>query len=546
MAHKATSLFIALAFLFSLPAFSVQAASGSTTITDCSEAGLNAAISAANASGDTFRIYFDCPAKPATIKLTGEKFIKGVVIIDGGGQVTLDGQGRTRIFNLNYGGNYFLNNITLQNGFAANSASANGADGGQGGAIFLQFWAHLHLSNTVFNNNVAETQASCSGGGAITLRGFNSVEIVNSQFNNNAAMNGGALNAQFAAITIRDTSFSQNAATHKVVNSCGGGGAVYIDGIGSEAVTIARATFAGNTSNNAGGAIFAHFYTQDTMSISDSIFSGNKTTLYNSSTAAPAGSGGAIWFDGEDMTNTILFTNSTIENNSAESSGGGIYADGAPVSYTNVTFDGNKAVNAYYSGYYRGTGGGMAFGVKTSPKMTTFTNVTLTHNHAAFSGGGIMAFGSTSVSSYLQMANTLFSDNTVGNSGQTGKNCQIPNDSTNHLMATPFVDLGGNVQYPGVNGQYDDVKCTNSIKIDQASHVGSLAGNGGLVINGTPMQTVALTQGSAAIGYGNPTYCPASDQRRYLRNGACDSGAFEFEGIKLVPTNWSYLPLLRR
>jgi predicted outer membrane repeat protein len=546
MVHKVTSLFIALAFLFSLPAFSVRAASGTATITDCSEAGLNAAISAANASSDTFRIYFDCPAKPATIKLTGEKFIEGVVIIDGGGQVTLDGQGRTRIFNLNYGGNYFLSNITLQNGFAANSASANGADGGQGGAIFLQFWSHLHLTDTVFINNVAETQASCSGGGAITLRGYNTVEIDQSQFNDNKSMNGGALNVQFATLTVRNSSFTRNAATHTVANTCGGGGAIYIDGIGSGMVDIASTTFTGNTTNNSGGAIFAHFYNVDRMRISNSIFSGNQSVFYDKASTTTSGSGGAIWFDSDDMVNAIVFTNSTLENNSANASGGGIYADGSPISFTNVTFDGNKAQNTILTGYYRGTGGGIAIGTNSSTTMTTFTNVTLTHNYAAFSGGGIIAFGGGNVSSYVQLANTLLSDNIAGNSRQYGKNCQFPYDSNNPVTPTPFKDLGGNVQYPDVSGVYDDYKCTNSIKIDQASHVGSLSSNGGLVINGAPLQTVALTQGSAAIGDGNPAYCPATDQRRYFRNGACDSGAYEFNGIKLDPSNWNYLPLQLR
>ncbi len=546
MVYKATSLFIALAFLFSLPVFSVQAASGTVTITDCSEAGLNAAINAANASNVTFRIYFNCPTKPATIKLTSEKFIKGVVIIDGGGQVTLDGQGRTRIFNYDYRGNFYISNITLQNGYASISATANDADGGTGGAIFLALWSNLHVSNTAFINNVAATQAQCSGGGAIALRGFNNVEILDSQFNSNSAMNGGALNAQFSALTVRNSSFSRNAATHTVANTCGGGGAIYIDGIGSGMVDIMNTTFTGNTTNNNGGAIFSHFYNQDTMRISYSIFSGNQATFYDKSSSGTSGSGGAIWFDSEDMTNPIVFTNSTIENNSANGAGGGIYAGGAPISFTNVTFDGNKAQNSILSGYGRGTGGGIAIGINGSPKMTTFTNVTLAHNYAAFSGGGIIGFGGGNVSSYVQLANTLLTDNTVGNSRQAGKNCQFPYDSNNPVSPTPFKDLGGNVQYPGVSGEYDDTKCTNSIKVDKAANVGSLAGNEGLVINGTPLQTVALMQGSSAIGSGNQSYCPLTDQRRYYRNGVCDSGAFEFDGIKLVPTNWSYLPLLRR
>jgi predicted outer membrane repeat protein len=549
MVYKATSLILVLVFLFSGSAVSVQAASGTTTITDCSDSGLTAAINAANAYNNTYRIYFDCPTKPATIKLNSEKFIKGVVIIDGGGQVTLDGQDRTRIFNFDYRGNFFISNMTLQHGYASPNATYNNAGGGEGGAIFLAIYSSLHINNVIFSWNEASSQATgldhCPGGGAIALRGINSVEIVGSQFDNNTAMNGGAI-FSMGGLTIRNTIFSNNHSKHKVPDPCGGGGAIFIDGTNSGKINIDSSTFTGNTTNNNGGAIFAHFYTQDQVSINNTIFSGNQAVFYDRSSNPFSGSGGAIWLDSLDMVNTIPFTNSTIENNSANGAGGGIYSDGVPVSYTNVTFDGNKAQNSILSGFYRGTGGGIAISMTSSFRTTTFTNVSLTHNYAAFSGGGIIALGKSGVSAYVQLANTLLSDNTVGNSRQAGKNCQFPYDSNNPVSPTPFKDLGGNVQYPGVSGAYDDTKCTKSITVDQGANVGSLAGNEGIVINDTPMQTVALLKGSAAIEHGNPAYCPMTDQRRYYRSGVCDTGAYEYNGYRLVPSAWLYLPLLRR
>jgi hypothetical protein len=49
-----------------------------------------------------------------------------------------------------------------------------------------------------------------------------------------------------------------------------------------------------------------------------------------------------------------------------------------------------------------------------------------------------------------------------------------------------------------------------------------------LADNGGPTGTLALFDGSAAIGAGRPESCPAIDQRGFARKAACDVGAFEF------------------
>jgi CSLREA domain-containing protein len=52
-----------------------------------------------------------------------------------------------------------------------------------------------------------------------------------------------------------------------------------------------------------------------------------------------------------------------------------------------------------------------------------------------------------------------------------------------------------------------------------------------LADNGGPTQTMALLEGSSAIDAGDPENCPATDQRGAPRVGACDIGAYEFDGV---------------
>jgi hypothetical protein len=61
------------------------------------------------------------------------------------------------------------------------------------------------------------------------------------------------------------------------------------------------------------------------------------------------------------------------------------------------------------------------------------------------------------------------------------------------------------------------------------ANVGPLANNGGSTL------THALLAGSQAIDMGDDTACPATDQRGFGRNGICDIGAFEFEGVAPAP-----------
>ena len=61
--------------------------------------------------------------------------------------------------------------------------------------------------------------------------------------------------------------------------------------------------------------------------------------------------------------------------------------------------------------------------------------------------------------------------------------------------------------------------------------LGPLADNGGFT------QTHALGAGSSAIDAGDPSFCPATDQRGVVRpiGSGCDIGAYEYEPRIFLP-----------
>jgi len=137
------------------------------------------------------------------------------------------------------------------------------------------------------------------------------------------------------------------------VGSCGGssfdrGGGICIPG---GTVTLNNIAII-NSSGNIGGGI----YSQGTLTVANSTFSGNSSTVAD---------GGGI----ENDTGTLTVTNSTFSNNSAVNVGGGIASTGS-MTLTNVTISGNSA----------GTTGG---GVYIFSGAVTVTNTIAAGNTAS-------------------------------------------------------------------------------------------------------------------------------------------------------------------
>lgn len=269
-------------------------------------------------------------------KLTTGVFINKDITINGNGH-SIDGMGKSRIFNINYGDGLsfhkvILNNITFKNGEAKI----------YGGAI-LNF-ADLTVDNCYFTSNNAGT-----AGGAINSLG--ALTLKNSKFNKNSA--GGDAGAVFSLTLKKGADFyknyfaGQNATedvnlllsiamqallehgkdtitncvfTNNVANGRGGG-AVYA----YSHIDISSSTFNSNKAGEKGGAVFG---CKD-LFIKNSKFNKNKVSMY----------GGAVYFKCHEQSGHYdngtwvsslkyydnLIEGSTFANNVASERGGAIY-----------------------------------------------------------------------------------------------------------------------------------------------------------------------------------------------------------------------------
>jgi hypothetical protein len=474
----------------------------------CNEAALAAAIAKAGI------VTFDCGGA-ATITITKTLALRTDVdtIIDGGGQVTLDGGNAVQILSFNHL-DYRKNDIqltliglTLSHGkvsgkVAYASAPAPCSQGyydGYGGALFMRDGV-LSVFNTTFDGNGAEQLGPDVGGGALSLQGVKKATIIGSTFKNGVASNGGAIESLNSDFDVYNTVFSNNVATGNGANSddaskCsvvatdgqhqvgsgGNGGAIAIDGGSDLTHTFCGATFTGNRAGSGAfaGAIGRTSDLAKQKTILDRcVFEGNET---------PAGGGGALYFHNSDL--QIL--GSTFHANSAKGCGA-IQADGTTIDFLNDTFEANAATGP------GAVGGGLClFGVDGKMKNVTFAN-------GKADGFGAAVFGGPT----LTVDNSLFVNNTANNPGAPMQ-CQMTATGT------------GNLQFPQnhTSGGSPDSLCVTGIAFADPT-LGAIAANGG------PTATMLPKASSPALGIGK--LCPATDQRGTSRPAdGCTSGAVE-------------------
>jgi len=171
--------------------------------------------------------------------------VADALTVDGTGQtVTVDGNNTARVFIVNSGVTFNLQNLTVTRGKgeAINStgggairndagvvnvtnvtfSSNNSGAGGDGGAIRNDISGTLVVTGSTFTGNQA---GSTRYGGA--LANFGTATIVSSTFSSNTTNYGGAIYNRFntGVLTVRGTAFSNNDAYSY-------GGAIYNDGSG--------------------------------------------------------------------------------------------------------------------------------------------------------------------------------------------------------------------------------------------------------------------------------------------------------------------------
>ena len=274
-------------------------------------------------------------------------------------------------------------------------------------------------------------------------------------------------------------------------------------------VTINDVTFQNADAGSRNGAGIFHEGTNLTL---NRVIVKDMTTTMN---------GGGIRADGDLFLNDVEFSN-----NSAGSSGGGIYttgASGATVTWNGGTASGNSATS---------DGGAIRSG-----GTLIATNVTLSGNSANGSGAAIVSNGTTTMTNvtiygstgsageaYRRNSGTSTIKNTIVSSAALAKNCNVT-----------LTSAGGNLETVRNDCGFSAGTDQNSISLVNLNINATLADNGGYT------KTHALNAGSYAIDAAVNANCPADDQRDIARgvdgdaspnspqSGDCDIGAYEYE-----------------
>jgi dockerin type I repeat protein/parallel beta helix pectate lyase-like protein len=301
--------------------------------------------------------------------------------------------------------------------------------------------------------------------------------------------------------------------------------------------TITNCEIINNFSGLAGAVV-----NQGNLTINNSVLSGNQTI-------PPSGSanGGALTNVG-----TLSINNTKIDNNSVRGEGGGIAistAAGVTVAITGSTISNN---NATVTGGGLGNGGGLA--TTGNQGTINMTNCTISGNHAHNNGGGLYfatpasGTGNANLNSVTVTNNRAdFDNNGSGAGGGIAHNTaavKLQNTlvaGNFHSLASVRDDISGAMvassSYNLIGDGTGMTGISNNVNNNQVGSGGfpinaklnGLANNGGLT------QTHQLQQGSPAIDTANNATSPGTDQRNVTRpfdgdniaGAVSDIGAYE-------------------
>ena len=250
-------------------------------------------------------ITFACGPKPVVITMDRTAKVRNAasrqVVLDGGGLVTLSGDGQRRILYMNtcdeaqgwttsHCNDQDHPELVVQNlTFADGDSTGEQVDGGGGGAIFVR-GGQFRVVNSRFVGNRCDPTGPDLGGAAIRVLDQwqdQPVYVVQSTFggapgDGGVCANGGALSSIGVSWTVLNSVLTHNSATGNGANPAkpgtpggGSGGAIYADG-NRFTVSIAGTVIADNEAREGGGAIF--FVSNDrsgTLELTDSVLRRN-------------------------------------------------------------------------------------------------------------------------------------------------------------------------------------------------------------------------------------------------------------------------------
>jgi hypothetical protein len=227
-------------------------------------------------------ITFDCGPDPVTIEMTATAKVVNtspIVVLDGGGKVTLSGAGQRRILYMNtcdaaqiwttsHCQNQDHPQLTIQ-GLHFTQGNSSGETYGSGGAVFVR-GGRVKVLSSRFTSNICDPTGPDVGGAALRVRSQYQglpVVVASSTFGGspgqgNSCSNGGATSSIGVSWQIYNSVFSNNNAIGNGANPAqpgtpggGNGGAIYLDG-NLMTLDLVGSLVHDNTANEGGGAIF--------------------------------------------------------------------------------------------------------------------------------------------------------------------------------------------------------------------------------------------------------------------------------------------------
>jgi hypothetical protein len=456
----------------------------------CSESGIRAAIQEEGLGPYTF----DCDG-PTTVVTRDEIVIDRDVSLDGGGNLTVDGNQNHRVFSVPRGVTAEMIGFTLTNGRETDE---------HGGGIRNEGTLTLENS-TVFGSSAGagrgcstDDQASlCSEGGGIWSEG--TLTLIGSTISGNSAHFGGGVANRQGSLTVINSALTMNSAEGCRVGAvlCSGGGGVWNSGM----LTMQSSTVSGSSSDW-GGGVFNRGVREPT--ITESTVSGN---------SAGFDGGGVLNFE------TLTLIDSTVADNVAGQSGGGIANEAGTLDLSNTTLSGNAAASA---------GGGM---FNPPGAAADLLNTTISANTADREGGGIYTGGELLLASSTIAGNVAPTGSAIYDPGTPDVEARSIRSTliAGECGGTPLDSGGYNIESPGDTCGFD--QATDQAGEDQLN-LGPLEDNGG------PTATHALLENSVAIDQIPESDCVDGagealtvDQRGEPRpagaSSTCDVGAFE-------------------
>ena len=503
-------------------------------------------------------------------------------------KLAIDKEGKTTITNAKlsgHAGRALLNNGTL----TINGGSFEGNKANIAGAIYNAANATLTVDGVTFAsnssvNNVAGAinnrdgqvtikkstftgnDSGTKAGGAIynasgNLSTLGAITITGSTFEGNKAGNGGAVcNGSNGKVEIADSTFKDNTALAE--GGLGQGGAI----TNADQMTITGGSFANNTANYSGGAIYngAHAAPgKASLTIDGTTFTGNSVTAtYSKDSTDPKKdniAGGAIF---NDTGAELSVKNATFTDNTSSLKGGAIFNRDGVVTIENSTFKGNSVptsaggavlnesgdinndgtitiTGSTFEGNTAGNGGAVWNG---SNGKVDITGSTFKGNKAL---AGIGQGGAITNADQMTITGSTFEGNQAGKLGGAIFNAasgKLDFKGTNTFTGNTAAGNANDIYNAGTITVKDGTTTLNSGLILAAGSQTDVSG-GALVINGTT--TWEAKEGTTLGSLNVTTDGALTLQKDDVLVGNADQLSVK-DGIKLSVTDGSSLYLINK